>query len=192
MLGRGLSARERRTVAAGAVVSALALFASLVAVPLGNRWSERERLIDAKAEQLARLRALLDDESRLDAAATAREQGLTLAPQRLLSGRTPAVAASALQALIQGFADESRVTVNSLDVAGAPDTTAAALPAIPATLSAVGDIYGMTALLDRLQHGPRLLEIQDMTLMVNPSLRGSTEVLQLNATIRAPYVSREE
>ena len=58
---------------------------------------------------------------------------------------------------------------------------------MPATVSAIGDVYGVTQLLYLIQHGSRLLEISELTVRPNPALRG--ELLQLTVTLRGPFVT---
>ena len=186
MFAQGLSARERRTVILGAIVSAVALATAYGVVPFVRRWQAREELIASERDRLARLGSLVRHEAELRERVQARSRALDAGSQRLLSGRTPALAASALQSLIQGYADQSQVTVSRLDVAGAPDTTGGPLPAIPATVSAIGDIYGITDMLSLLQHGPRALEIVELMVRPNPALRG--ELLQMTVTLRGRYV----
>jgi hypothetical protein len=60
---------------------------------------------------------------------------------------------------------------------------------IPATFSAIGDIYGVTEMLSLIQHGPQLLEISELTVRPNPALRG--ELLQLTVTLRAAHIGAE-
>jgi len=184
--GPALSARERRTIALGAAAVLLALTVVLAVLPFLRHWRAREGVIGAELSRVARLRGLVAAESRLRDAAAARFGALESSPQRLLAGRTPALAASALQSLLQDFADQSQITVSRLDVAGAPDSTGE-LPAIPATVSAIGDIYGITDMLSRLHHGPRLLETLELTIRPNPALRG--ELLQMTVRLRAPFVT---
>lgn len=186
---RPLSARERRIVRAGAALVLLAAAVVYVALPFARRWSAREAVIASKVERLARMRTLVASEPALRSAVALRESRPAPVGQQLLQGRTPALAASALQSLVQGYADQSRVTVSQLDVAGAPDSSAGALPTVPATLIAVGDIHGVTELLALLQHGARLLEIREVTVTANPSLRAPQPLLQLSVSLRAPYVS---
>ena len=105
---------------------------------------------------------------------------------RLLAARSPALAGSALQTLVQGYADESGITVRELNVAGAPDSTASGgTEAIPATVSAIGDIWGVSNFVSRLQHGTTLIDIREIGVSPNPALRG--ELLQLSLVLRAPY-----
>ena len=186
MLPLNPSARERRTIRIGLTVSLIALTVAYGVVPLARRWREREDVIAADLDRLARLRGLIASEDRLEGAARERAEALSAGSQRLLEGRTPALAASALQAAIQELADRSRVTVSRLDVAGAPDPGATGLPMIPATVAAVGDVYGLGELLSLLQRGSPLLEIHELTVRPNPSLRGG--LLQMTVTVRGAYV----
>jgi hypothetical protein len=107
-----LEPRERRTIAiAGAVLGAALLLAYGI-LPYARRWSAREDLIATRAEQVARLRWLAEHEPELRRAAAERiARAGSVERPRLLAGRSPALAASALQTLVQGYADESGVTV---------------------------------------------------------------------------------
>ncbi len=186
MFNRPISALERRTIRLGLSVSLIALTIAYGAVPFLTRWQAREEVIASEVEHLARLRGLVANEAQLSDLVRSRAAAVESGQQRLLTGRTPALAASTLQSLIQRFADESRVTVSRLDVAGAPDAREGAFPMIPATVSAVGDIYGITDMLSLLQHGSLLLEIDELTVRPNPALRGG--LLQMMVTLRGPYL----
>lgn len=174
----------------GAAASFSLLILFFAVLPFARQWQSREDLIAAETDRLARLRGLLSAEPQLRESVERHVLALETRPRRLLSGRTPALAASSLQSLLRDFADQSQITVSRLDVAGAPDTKAGSLPALPATLSAIGDIYGITEMLSRVQFGPRLLEIAELTLRPNPALRG--ELLQLTIKLRAPFVGDSE
>jgi hypothetical protein len=86
---------------------------------------------------------------------------------------------------VQGYADESGVTVREMNVAGALDSTSAGGDAVPATISAIGDIWGVSSFVSRLQHGTTLIDIREIGVTPNPALRG--ELLQLSLVLRAPY-----
>ena len=189
MFGLAISASERRTVLLGAAISVVALFIAYGVVPFARRWQAREDVIAAEADRLARLRSLIASESALRDSAVQKAAALAATPQRLLSGRSTALAAAALQSALQGYADASQVTVSQLDVAGEPDTTAA-LPVIPATISAIGDIHGITDLLVAIQHGPLALEIADLSIRQNAALRG--DLLQATLTLQAAYEAGPE
>ena len=156
-------------------------------LPYARRWSAREDLIATRAEHVARLKWLAEHESELQRAVAERlSRTGSMERPRLLTGRSPALAASALQTLVQGYADESGVTVRELNVAGAPDSTSSAgSEAIPATVSAIGDVWGVSSFVSRLQHGTTLIDIREIGVSPNPALRG--ELLQLSLVLRAPY-----
>ena len=180
-----ISARERRTVAVGIVVTVVSLIVAYGAVPFVRRWRAREEVIASQTDRLARLRGLVASEDALRAAVGDRRAALDAGPQRLLSGRTPALAAAALQSALQGYADDSQLMVSRLDVAGAP-IAGGTLPRLPATLSAVGDVYGVVDLLDRVRHGPLALEITELTVRPNPALRG--DLIQITVALQGAYV----
>jgi hypothetical protein len=185
---RGISARERRTIVLGVVLTASTLALTYAVIPFARRWHAREQVIATETERLARLRGLVSNEARLQELALARSAALESGQQRLLAGRTPALAASAMQSLLQDFADQSQVSVSRLDVAGEPEVTPGTLPMIPATIAAVGDIHGITSLLSLMQHGALLLDIAELTVRPNPALRG--ELLQLTVKLHGAYITR--
>ncbi len=189
VFGRAISARERRTIIIAAAVSSVALILAYAVLPFARHWEAREEVIATELQRIARLRGLVANEARLRELVLERAAFLESGQQRLLAGRTPALAASALQSLLRDFADQSQMTVSQLDVAGAPEAmngADAALPMIPATVSAIGDIYGVTDMLSLIQHGSLLLEIAELSVRPNPALRG--DLLQMTVTLRGAYV----
>ena len=177
--------RERRTIAIAASVLATALVIVYGVLPFARRWSAREELIAIRTSQIARLEWLAEHESQLQSAAAVRIASVgSVERPRTLSARSPALAASALQTLVQGYADESGVTVRELNVAGATDSVSTS-EAIPATVSAISDIYGLSAFLSRVQNGTTLIDIREISISPNPALRG--ELLQFSVVMRAPY-----
>jgi len=182
--GLRLSAREKRTIGLGIGVSAIAVLLVLAVLPFGRHWQAREDLISAEIDRLARLRGLVAAEATLEQAVSMRANAMETGP-RLLDDRTAALAASSLQSMLQDVATQSRVVISRLDVAGAPETDGALLPTIPATVSAIGDIYGITEMLTLIQHAPRLLEVLELTVRPNPALKG--ELLQMTVRLRAGW-----
>jgi hypothetical protein len=183
-----LSERERRALALGAGVVGLAIVWAYAALPFVRRWQAREEMIAVESARVAGLRGLVSNEEALRGALAERSAALASEPQRLLAGRTPALAAASLQSLLQGFADQSRLTVSRLDVVGSPEAARNALPTIPATVSALGDVYGMTEMLRLIRSAPVRLELDELTVRPNPALRG--ELLQMTLVLRAPYVEQ--
>jgi hypothetical protein len=183
VFGRVLEPRERRTIALGATVVAVAAIVVLVVLPLGRRWSERESLIDATRQHLARVTSIVGHETKLAEETRAVEGRLGASGTRLVRARTLPLAASAIQSLVRDYAQASVVTVTRLDAAGAAIAGSGGV-ALPATIAAQGDIYGIADFLRRLQHGPWMLELTDFSIAPNPVLRGN--VLQVSIGLRAP------
>ena len=185
VFGRNLEPRERRTITIGATVVAVAAIVMLVLVPLGRRWSEREALIAVTRSHLARVSSIIGHEAELTEATRAVDARLDAGGVRLVRARSLPLAAAAVQALVRDYASGSVVTVTRLDAAGEPIASGSTM-AIPATLAAQGDIYGIADFLRRLQHGPWLVEITDFSIAPNPVLRGN--ILQVSIGMRAPVV----
>jgi len=185
----GLSARDRRTLTwgAGAVTCVLLL---ALAIPVMKRWGDREALIAARRGELARLNGVTGAESMLRTAVDARSARAAEYPQRPVAAATAALAAGVLQGVLQRYADESQLSVSELNVSGEPDSTAVPLAALPATLIALGDVFGVADLLSRVQNGTTLLDVRELTVQINPARRaeGGGELLQVTLTVHAPFV----
>ena len=186
----GITARDRRTLQLGAVAVACVLLL-WVAIPFVRSWSEREALITARRDELARLAGVTAAAPMLRDAVAARSARAQEFAQRPVEASTAALAAGVLQGIVQRYADDSQMSVSELNVSGEPDSASVALAALPATLIALGDVYGVADLIDRVQHGTTLLEIRELTVQVNPSRRadGGGELLQVTMVVRAPFVT---
>lgn len=185
----GLSARDRRTLTLGAVAVACVLILYTL-IPFVRQWADREQLITARRGELSRLRGVKSAEAMLRNAVNARLARAEEYPQRPVSAATAPLAAGVLQGVLQRYSDDSQLSVSELNVAGEPDSTAVPLAALPATLIALGDVYGVADLLSRVQHGSTLLEVRELTVQVNPARRadGGGELLQVTLVVRAPFV----
>ena len=167
-------------VLVGAALSTAAVLTVLVALPVARRWVDREAEIRMRAEQLARLDALISSRGPIERQLAAMQGTRAEAAQRLLEGETMAVAASGLQLLLNRYAAESKVTLDRVDVvsqAEAPDSIAP----VPARIVVRGDIYGLVDLLFYLQHGQKLLVIDD--LRASSVLTGRSGEASLTATV---------
>ena len=111
-----LDRRERIVVAAGAVISVVALSVAYLLLPFARNWTEREEAIEAKMEQVARLQALLENREALQEAVDGLEQSRDRRARRLLTGSTAALAASSVQSLMRSYAERSRVRLERVTV----------------------------------------------------------------------------
>ena len=179
-----LQPREQRTIRLGLVVSAVSLILAFGIVPVFTRARARETLIDARREEVARLRELIAQESQLRAAVSAGETQAASSSRRVLSARSAALAASVLQAALQQAASSAALSVGSLDVTGEADSTVA--DALPASMTAIGDLRGVSAFLATVRNGPFVVDVSELRLRTNPSLFG--QPLQLSLVLHAPWV----
>jgi type II secretory pathway component PulM len=161
---RRLNPRERRVVAGGAIVSAIALLVVGVVMPFVHHWSEREAAYAASYAQWVKLDGLVANQGRLERAVGGMERASAADTARLVNGDTPALAASTLQGLVQQYANASGVQVERIDVAGEAKPDKPGLLAIPVQLQARGDVYGLVQFLERVQEGDKLLVVDELTL----------------------------
>lgn len=179
-----LQPRERRTIRIGAAVSVVALLIAFAVVPFIARWRAREELIAARRDEIARLRNVIRKAPELRGALASAEAMASTSPRRVLTARSAALAASELQATLQRLAAAAPLSVSALDVTGEPDSTA--VGAVPASLSAVGDVRAVSAFLAAVRRGPYVMDVSDMRLRPNPSLFG--QPLQLSLSLHAPWI----
>lgn len=179
---------EFRTLPVGMSIAAITVL--IILAVGGNQYRAGVRLrherIEANRAEIARLRWLVTHER--DLATAVRKHDVSGSNQSLLlRGRTPAIAGASLQTFLQRDAEENAVAINRLDVAGSVDS-APPVPAIPASLSAVADIYGIAGFLSALRNGPPVVAISGMTIVSSSALKDN--LLQLSATITAPFIQQ--
>lgn len=177
-----VSPRERRFIFAGTGVAVALLILTGVALPFVGRWTAREAAYVTTRDQWARLAGLAAgiDQLRSTRDGQREAQGAELA--RLVTGATPALGASALQALLQRFADEHGVQLDRVDVAAQARPDRGGLLAIPAQLQGQSDITGLVDFLLRIQVSQVLLVIDE--LAVNTATDGQDGRQTLIWTVR--------
>lgn len=186
-----VSTRERRVVTVGAAIVFAALLLTYALLPFARRWAAREAVLDSARSRLSYVQALVGRSAPLETSAREAEQLLASQPQRVMHARSATLAASALQSFLQDAADASRVEVTRLEVAPDGDATNAptGTTTVPATMSAYGDIVGVTAFLDLLTRGPRVVIIDKIALQRNAALLGAPDIVQVTMTVHAPTVT---
>jgi hypothetical protein len=186
-----LSARERRIVLGGAAVSAAALALVLVVLPFMDRWTDREAAIGARREQLARLESLFRGEEAIRRSLERQQRAQAPLRARLVTGATPAIAASGLQELVQEYTDRSQVTLDRIDVVAEPKPGEEGLSEIPVQLSGQGDIYGLADLLSYLQDGEKLLMIDEVRVSAGAGVGdgGRADLLTWSVRLHGPYLA---
>lgn len=186
---RRLSRREQRVVIAGLAISAATLLVVFALLPVGDRWAEREARYAASRDQLVRLKTLVASEVELRRALAEQQRVLGVSVGLLATGSTPALAASNLQALVQRYAEESVVQLDRIFVAGEAKPDSQGLMAIPVQLQGQGDIYGLVDFLFRLQHGEKLLVIDDMSVTAGLPHSDRREFITWSITMHGLYAT---
>jgi type II secretory pathway component PulM len=183
-----LNSRERRVVAGGALVAGLALLATWVVLPLAGRWEAREDAIAAREGQVAQVQGLVEGESAIRRYLAERQQERATLRNQLLTGTTPALAAASLQALLQRYANASRVTLERVDLVAEPASgEARGLVPVPVELSATGDVYGLADLLGRLQYSYKLLVIDELQVSAGATDNRGSPLLTWSVRLHGAY-----
>lgn len=182
---RDLKRRERKVIVGGITVAATVIVVAYGGIPYYRAWSNREAEISAAQSELSRVRALIAEREKLSQHVVSLDRTSHLSG-KLVSARTAALAASEVQRVIRAYADRTKVTVDRLEFGASPDLSATGGTTISLSISAVGDIYGITDFLAAVRSGPPVLELSEMTLVANSALRDG--LMQFSGTIRAPVV----
>lgn len=186
-----LEPRERCVVAGGAIACAVLLLTVYAIVPFARRWSDREAAIQAKAEQLARLESLVNSEDLLQSAVAELERGRSLRSRRLLVGTTPALAASTLQTLVRSYAEESRVTLQRVNLTGQAEPEESGLTPVGLQVTVLGDLYGLVDFLYFLQNGEKLLVIDELQVNANPRRGAAQHLMSWTLRLHGYHVEEE-
>jgi hypothetical protein len=185
---RRLSTREQRFIAAGALVSTLALLAVWVVLPYATRWQDREAAIGAREIRLVQFRRLVEGEDTARQNLASGQRTRSALRRRFLTGSTPALAASSLQARLQALADTSRVSLDRIDPMADPGGARDhGLPAVPVRLSGKGDLYGLTGFLSGLQRGEKLLVIDELSVSAGDVTGQRPDLLVFSVRLHGVY-----
>ncbi len=182
---RPLSNRERRVIVIAGAIAALALIVAYGLAPFYRRWSGQEAQITTSSDRLSRLRKLIGDQDTLSRTLSSLERTSGV-NGRLVSARTVSLASSELQRVMQMYAEQSKVSIDRLEFSPAADSTFDLSSGIPLTISAVGDIYGITSFLSALRTGTPVVEVREVSLVSNSALRDG--LIQFSASLLAPVV----
>jgi Type II secretion system (T2SS), protein M subtype b len=174
---RRRSRRERWFMSVGVAVILAALVVTQLILPWSDRWAAREAAHAASRDQFIRLQSLVAGQKGVEQAVAYEKRADGGTDSRLSVGATPALAASTLQVLLRAYAELSSVQLDRVDVAGQPKADKPGLMAIPVTLQGEGDIYGLVAFLFRIQHGERLLVVDEMAVNTGLVRRDGDRVL---------------
>jgi hypothetical protein len=178
-------------VVGGTIVSAAALVIVGVVLPIADHWMARERSYAAARQQWVRLATLAASKDALQRALDEQKVALAAQEDRLVTGTTPALAASTLQNVVQRDAEESAIQLQRVDVAGEPKQAKPGLLEIPVILSGTGSVGGLVDFLSKLERGDKLLVLDELAVSAgidNPSASisdvGGGQATTLSWTLR--------
>jgi precorrin-6x reductase len=183
--------RDRRALAAGAAVVAVAALCLRVLPAIGSNAMERWRRVEAASLLLARTDAELTQASRLeDSASVVKAAFAELAP-KLLAGRNEADAASDLAARIGRECTLRRVRLERTEVVR--DTARAGMVARTTVAAQVeGDMRGIAGLLAGLGSGSPVVLAHRIRLVAGTAgSSGGPERLRLELVVQGWYLARE-
>lgn len=176
MIIRGVSARERKTIAIGGACI-IAILVVTRGAPALIAW---RRDLHSTAEEnrsaLADARAVLAEDGVVnDWALKNAKRVIALAPL-LLSGDTPASASASLEGIISGAAAASNVQLGALELK--PDSASrSAFTRILVKGSANGDIRGLSRMLQQIEQGPALIAVDELSI-TQPELVGAPDHME--------------
>jgi type II secretory pathway component PulM len=181
-----LNRRERIVVAGGATASLLILLLVYGILPFARRWSEREASIEAKAALVTRLQSLVSSEAELEDAVAQLEDSRYQRIRRLLTGSTPALAASTLQTLMRSYAERSRVRLERVYVDREFEVAENGLTPVGMQMVVRGDVFGLVDFLFYLQNGEKLLVIDELRINAG-AVRRDEQLMSWNVRLHGVY-----
>ncbi|MCC6241339.1 MAG: hypothetical protein IT353_00780 [Gemmatimonadaceae bacterium] len=183
--------RERSVIVGGALIVALALLTTYGILPFARHWRLQSARLDAARSRVAYLHELVSRTNTLERAASGAERSLSTQTRRVVHARSSTLAASTMQGFLQDVADANHVVVTRLEVSS-DDSVATAegvgVAYVPATLSAYGDVVGVTGVLRTIATGPRVVLVDRVALQRNAALAGAADVVQVTMRVRAPVL----
>lgn len=163
MIGN-LARRERLLIVVGGLATLLAVAWEGVVQPVRERHRGAAELVPIREQLLAQRLELVARKSTIGADLQATNGRLEALVARLLSGATPAVAASELQKLLKDMAAEAKTEVRSERIL--PPVERGELLEIPIEIAVSGEIRQLVDLLAGIDRAPKLLAIQELKVRV--------------------------
>jgi hypothetical protein len=189
MISLGLSARDRRTLIAGATTIGV-LFALGRGVPLTVQWqstqiAEASTVARDIAEARARERTMPALRDSLNAH-VARMKALDSA---ILSGPTPSAAAARLASEVEALAEESSVKIGAIQLQ-ADSAAVGALVQVGVRVTAVADVFGLLAFMRAIESGERMLAVRELVVTQPEPAASTTRVESLRIEITVVALAR--
>lgn len=181
--------RDRRAVLVGAVLLAPILGWKLVVRPYTDALREARAQLTRQRELLSRELQLLADAHLYPAELTRSEQALNEIAPRLFAGPDDVTATAALAYYVSDQARKARLVVQQVETHNAEEIGNGVVR-LDMSLRAEGDLEGIVLLLRRLESGPKLVRVEQVSVeagrehTLGTSADVESETLSLAATIR--------
>jgi general secretion pathway protein M len=159
-----LSARERFVVAGAALIAVLVAGWIFVIEPIRARNETTAELVPVREEVLARRRALVARKPTITAEIQGIDQRIAQISARFLTAATPAVAASELQNIAKEMTTAAKTETRTERIL--PPIERGELLEIPIEIAISGEIRQIVDMLDRLEHAPKLLRVNEVKVRV--------------------------
>ena len=106
-----ISVREKRLLAAGAIVAVIYFACTLMIFPYWDRLSESGERIDAQTKRIVELRKILLGKNTVKAALSEAQRQLSDAEKGLLGNSSDSLAAAEFQGLVKQFSSAQSLTI---------------------------------------------------------------------------------
>lgn len=193
-----LGARDRRALRLGAWIMVPLLFATLVVRPGVGALFEHRAAVQRDRALLARELRLVAESPRERQMLRAAERALSGSGPRLFAGAEPVSASAELARYVSREAKASGLTIEQSETETVLDTVAGSATAAGAafapgenaggnrplriSIRASGDIIAVTTFLARLEHGAKLVRVEQITIVAGDSTSDDGS-LSLGATL---------
>ena len=167
-----ISPHDRRVLlggltAVGLLLGGSRLGARALAWSAGTRTAAASLVAElAREEESIRARSLTQD------SLVARRVRLATMDSAVLDGESPPLAAASLAELMSDAAEDSRLQIGSLQV-HADSTARETFARVQVQASIIGDLAQVVGFLSRIESGPELLAIRELTLSASPDQSSS-------------------
>jgi len=167
-----ISPHDRRVLlggltAVGLLLGGSRLGARALAWSVGTRTAAASLVAElAREEESIRARSLTQD------SLVARRVRLATMDSAVLDGESPPLAAASLAELMSDAAEDSRLQIGSLQV-HADSTARETFARVQVQASVTGDLAQVVGFLSRIESGPELLAIRELTLSASPDQSSS-------------------
>jgi hypothetical protein len=172
--------RSGRIAALGLLLVAALILWLGVAQPLMALYASRAEDLAEHSDMLDHLDSIALEAPRLHAIVASRRQGAPTTGETL-DGTTDALAAAALEGLVQQTASACGITVSSIE--DVPATPAGPLRRIGLRVHLSGDYPSLVEMLKRLRHGPPAMLVDDLSVSASSGI--ASKALDTDFTLYA-------